>query len=218
MKKILYTLCLVFVVNAAYSQYYRRNQSDFLLGVNVGYTYPLGDFGDVAKNGIGANLSARYLINEVIGIGFEAGFHSFQQGNMWNKEIHNNKYRLIPILLEATFYIPTWDRTILPYFGVHFGGYLAQIKLSQKKDQYYGDNENLTKNLMRFSPGGGPHVGILFGISDAVKLDLKIKADYVAKIDEKYKFTREGIEQESGNIGFNKMVNISASLGLMYDF
>ncbi len=32
------------------------------------------------------------------------------------------KYHLIPVLLEATFYVPTWNRTTLPYLGIQFGG------------------------------------------------------------------------------------------------
>ena len=72
MKKIIYLFCLICTITLAKGQYYRPDRG-FLLGINAGYFYPTGDMGKILKNGIGGNVSAKYLINKMIGIGFEAG-------------------------------------------------------------------------------------------------------------------------------------------------
>lgn len=215
----LYIMCLFLLsANIAKGQYYRQDQG-FMLGINAGYSYPTGDMGKIVKNGIGANISAKYLINRVIGIGFEAGFHSFQTKvnlNRDNSSQSSQKYKanLMPALLETTFYIPTWDRTILPYLGLHFGAYITNINVSQDTDTGIG-NEKFSKKLYLFSPGGGINGGALFRLSDQVYLDLKVRADYVAKIEAEYS---TGEYSEPGNIGFDKMLNIGANVGLLYRF
>lgn len=211
-------LCLLLTANVAKSQYYRQDQG-LLLGINAGYTYPTGDMGKIVKNGIGGNISAKYLINRVIGIGFEAGYHSFQTKVLLSRDNSSQdeqsyKCKLIPALLEATFYIPTWDRTLLPYFGIHFGAYITNINVSQSTNTGIG-NEEFSKKLYLFSPGGGVNAGVLYSLSDRIYLDLKIRADYIAKIDDEYD---TGEYSEPGNIGFNKMLNIGANVGLLYRF
>ena len=71
MKKIIYLFCLICTITLAKGQYYRPDRG-FLPGINAGYFYPTGDMGKILKNGIGGNVSAKYLINKMIGIGFEA--------------------------------------------------------------------------------------------------------------------------------------------------
>ena len=78
MKKWYFCLiCLFCTASITQGQYYRQDNG-FLLGVNAGYSYPLGDMGKILKNGLGGNVAGKYLINHVIGIGFEAGYHSFK--------------------------------------------------------------------------------------------------------------------------------------------
>lgn len=193
---------------------YRRDDQGFLLGVNAGYLYPTGDMGKILKNGIGGNVSAKYLINEVLGIGFESGYYRFKfKQNLDNANTEQEyKCHLTPVLLEASFYTPTWDRSTLPYLGVQFGGYLTQIKISQDHSNIY---LNFSKNLFLFAPGGGLHGGVLFQLgSDRCWMDLRIRADYVPNIEDKYKVN----EYYQGNIGFNKMLNIGANIGILYKF
>lgn len=123
MKKIIYLFCLICTITLAKGQYYRPDHG-FLPGINAGYFYPTGDMGKILKNGIGGNVSAKYLINKMIGIGFEAGYYGFKTKVNLNKDDVSQKYKyhLIPVLLEATFYVPTWNRTTLPYLGIQFGG------------------------------------------------------------------------------------------------
>lgn len=209
-------LCLLIAFSTATAQYSRNRDGGFLLGVNAGYTYPLGDFGKINKNGLGGNLSAKYLINRVIGLGFEAGYHTFKTDITGSDHVAQNyKCNLIPVVFETTFYIPTWDRTLLPYFGLHFGAYLTHLKISQKPDAYnvYGQ-ASVSKKLNLFSPGVGPDLGILIELSEYVKLDLKVKGDYVFKLKDEYTID----EYSKGNIGFNKMLNISTGIGLLYVF
>lgn len=214
MKKwFLCVMCSIFMLPSIRAQYYRQDRG-FLLGVNAGYTYPVGDMGKILKNGLGANLSAKYLINRVIGIGFEAGYHSFKSKMLLNNENTSQGYncRMIPALLEATFYVPTWDRTILPYFGVHFGAYIIHVDITQKSTY---DQQDVSKKLYLFSPGGGLHAGVLFELSERIYLDLKLRADYAPKIEDEY-----DIDELSGkgNIGFNKMLNPGVNIGLLYKF
>ena len=62
MKKIIYLFCLICTITLAKGQYYRPDRG-FLPGINAGYFYPTGDMGKILKNGIGGNVSAKYLIN-----------------------------------------------------------------------------------------------------------------------------------------------------------
>lgn len=205
-------LCLSSVAQA---QYYRQDRG-FLLGINAGYLYPTGDMGKILKNGLGGNLSARYLINEVIGIGFEGGYYSFKSKIADGRQDKEQDYKahLIPVLLEATFYIPTWNRTTLPYLGLQFGAYITNIKVSQTAS--YAQSA-LSKNLFLFSPGAGLHAGVMFQLgSDRLWMDIKLKADYVPKIEDNYQFDEN--DMDSRNIGFNKMLNIGANVGLFYKF
>lgn len=216
MKRIFICLvCLALGAGGAQGQRYRGDQG-LLLGVNAGYLYPTGDMGKILKNGLGGNLSLKYLINEVIGIGFEGGYQRFK--SKIAKESHNTeqsyKARLIPALLEATFYIPTWNRATLPYLGLQFGAYMTNISVSQKSayDPYAAD---VSKKLFLFSPGAGVHVGALFQLpSDRWYLDLRVRADYVPDVDNEYDVD----EFTKGNIGFEKMLNIGANIGLLYRF
>ena len=45
-------------------------------------------------------------------------------------------------------------------------------------------------------------------------MDLKVRADYVPRIDDAYEYN----EYTQGNIGFNKMLNIGGNIGLLYRF
>lgn len=196
-----------------HGQYYRQDRG-FLLGINAGYLYPSGDMGKILKNGLGANLSAKYLINEVLGIGFEGGYYGFKSKVTLDNEntTQDYRYRLTPLLLEATFYIPNWDRSILPYLGLQFGGYLSHLKVSRQGTSYSSET-SFSKKLFLFSPGGGVNGGVLLQISDRTWLDLKVRADYVPKIEDKYRYDEYASE---GNIGFNKMLNIGGNIGLLY--
>ena len=142
MKKIIYLFCLICTITLAKGQYYRPDRG-FLPGINAGYFYPTGDMGKILKNGIGGNVSAKYLINKMIGIGFEAGYYGFKTKVNLNKDDVSQKYKyhLIPVLLEATFYVPTWNRTTLPYLGIQFGGYFSQLDVGR---QYTGYSASLS--------------------------------------------------------------------------
>lgn len=215
MKKLFYLICFMSTLTLAHGQYYRQDQG-FLLGINAGYLYPTGDMGKILKNGLGGNLSAKYLINKVIGIGFEGGYYGFKTKiNLNNDNVTQEyKYNLIPALLEATFYIPTWNRTILPYLGIQFGGYFSHLKIGRSQEADYSSATSFSKKLFLFSPGGGLHGGILFQLSNDVWMDLRLKADYVPKIDDEYKYD----EYTQGNIGFDNMLNIGGNIGFLYRF
>lgn len=192
---------------------YRRGEQGLLLGVNAGYLYPTGDMGKILKNGIGGNISLKYLINEVLGIGFESGYYGFKSKlNLDNTNTEQEyKCHLTPVLLEASFYFPTWNRTTLPYVGLQFGGYLTQIKVSRESVYSF----STSKSLLLFSPGAGAHGGVLFQLgSDRCWMDIRIRADYVPKIEDKYEMD----EYTQGNIGFHKMLNIGANIGILYKF
>lgn len=214
-KTILYLIFGFFCFQTGFSQYYLQDKG-FLLGINAGYLYPTGDMGKILKNGIGGNIAAKYLINEVIGIGFEGGYYRFKSKLNLDNDHTAQEYKchLLPALLEATFYIPTWNRTTLPYFGVQFGGYLTHIKVSQNPLSSSSVPE-VSKKLFLFSPGGGLHGGVLFQLaSDYWWMDIKLRADYVPKIEDEYTWD----EYSHGNTGFNKMLNIGANIGILYKF
>lgn len=210
-----FILCFIVTAQIAHAQYYRRDQA-FMLGINAGYLYPTGDMGKILKNGLGGNFSMKYLVNRVVGIGFEAGYYSFKskiaEGRAY--DMQDYKGRVIPALIEATFYVPTWNRATLPYMGLHFGAYINNVKVSST-DAYYPENSH-SKQLFIFSPGGGLHGGVLCELSDKAWLDIKIRADYVPKINDEYHFKEDDLNKHS--IGFQKMLNIGANIGLLYKF
>lgn len=205
---------LIFVAHFAQAQY--RQDRGFLLGINAGYLYPTGDMGKILKNGIGGNISAKYLINDVIGIGFEGGYYAFKSKIAKEQHLTEQEYKahLIPALLEATFYIPTWNRTTLPYLGIQFGGYINQIKVSQSAPAYSSET-SMSKKLFLFSPGAGLHGGVLFQLaSERWWMDVRLRADYVPKIDGEYAID----DYNKGHIGFDKMLNIGGNIGILYKF
>jgi len=211
-KGILYLLGLFCLLQPVRGQHYRQDQG-LLLGIGAGYLYPTGDMGKIVKNGLGGDLSAKYLINRVIGIGFQGGYYNFKNKmNLDNDNASQDyKCRLIPALLEATFYIPTWNRTVLPYTGIQFGAYLTYIDVS-REEQYARDA--VSKKLFLFSPGAGLHIGTLFELSDRIWLDLRLRGDYVPKVEDEYELD----EYTGGNIGFSKMLNLGGNIGLLYRF
>lgn len=195
---------------------YNRNDTNILLGINASYLYPTGNMGKILKNGIGSNLSFKYLLNKIIGIGIESGFYRFKSKIAENQNLISQNYlaHLMPFLLEATFYIPTWNQITLPYAGILFGGYLTQIKIQQENTSNWSLN-NISKNLFLFSPGIGLHAGILYQLaSEKWWLDFRIRLDYVPKIQDEYKLN----EYNYGNIGFDKMLNIGSNIGILYKF
>ena len=92
---------------------------------------------------------------------------------------------------------------------------LTQIKSQSKKKSSYSYSSELSKNLFLFSPGAGLHGGVLFQLAtDRWWMDMRIRADYVPKIEDKYELD----EYTQGNIGFNKMLNIGGNIGILYKF
>ncbi|MDL2251504.1 porin family protein [Odoribacter sp. OttesenSCG-928-J03] len=211
MKKITITLLVILSCFCASAQYYYK-ESGFLLGVNAEYKHPLGDFGKMNKYSLGVNIAGKYLINRAIGLGFEIGYHPFKTDAKNSSSVSQDlKTNLIPILFETTFYIPTWDRTLLPYLGLHFGGYLTNIKVKQAG--LYGES-NVSKKINRFAIGIGPHVGLLVELSEFIKLDIKLRGDYVPKIKKSYDID----DYTTGSLAFDKIINIGLSAGLLYTF
>lgn len=193
---------------------YHRNDRGFLIGLNAGYIHP-NDMGKILKNGIGGNFSIKYLINDVLGIGFESGYSNFKNKlNLDNTYTEQDyKCHLIPVLLEATFYFPTWNRTTLPYLGTQFGAYFTQIKITQKTESV--SSYMLSKNLFLSSPGIGLHAGILFQLANKNWwMDIRLRTDYVPKVKDEYELD----DYQKGNIGFDKMLNIGGNIGILYKF
>lgn len=209
---ILYLSFFLCSISFGYGQYYRQDRG-LLIGINGGYLYPTGDMGKILKNGLGGNLSLKYLINRVIGIGFEGGYYSFKNKLNLDNDNASQDYKchVIPALVEATFYIPTWQRSVLPYAGLQFGAYMTHIDVSRK--EAYAQNA-LSKKLFLFSPGAGIHAGVLFEVSDRLWIDIKLRGDYVPKIEDEYDLD----EYTQGNIGFSKMMNIGGNIGILYKF
>lgn len=215
-KKVIFLFAFLLSLQLSHGQNYRQDRG-FLLGINASYLYPTGDMGKILKNGLGGNITAKYLINEVIGIGFEAGYYAFKSkiGEIQHDTEQSYKAHLLPALLEATFYIPTWNRTTLPYLGIQFGGYMTQIKITQSAPVYSTQEPDFSKKLFLFSPGAGLHGGVLFQLaSDRLWMDIRLRADYVPKISEEY----DKDEYTKGNIGFSKMMNIGGNIGILYKF
>ena len=211
------TLLLILLATAAAIAQRRPADNGLSLGANASYLHPTGDMGKILKPGLGGNFDLKYRVNRVIGVGFETGYHTFKStiGNAaYASADQSYKARLIPLLLQATFYIPSWRTTPLPYLGLHFGAYAHHIRIAQDRNDGYYDT-SLSKSLFRFSPGGGIHAGVLFQLaSDRCWLDLRLRADYAPKIRSQYDID----DYTTGNIGFDRMLLPGINIGLLYRF
>ncbi len=195
MKKLVLLSILLSGFFALQAQYYGSRESALFLGANAEYKKPFGDFGDITKHSLGLNLSGKYLINRVIGIGFTAGYHNFKtKVGSTASTSQDLKIFQVPALLEATFYIPTWNRTLLPYAGLHFGGYLTCFSIHQQGN--YPD-PNISEKINKFAIGVGPHLGLMAELSEFFMLDIK--------------FIRQNPERVKENIKFRSQIHMGTS-------
>ena len=139
------------------------------LGLNGGLMIPTAEG---AKLSYGGGISGEYLVSEKIGIDLGLGYYV-------NSELSD--LSLIPVSLGAKYYfIP--EGSINPYAGVGLGYYTAKFGSYSTSDF-----------------GIAPVVGLQFGLSDALSLDVNAKYHLI--------FT-EG--ESTSNIGFN--------VGIVYKF
>lgn len=213
MKKIIYLFCLI--AQSHWPKAYIPSRPRIFTGHQCRIFLPDRRYGEILKNGIGGNVSAKYLINKMIGIGFEAGYYGFKTKVNLNKDDVSQKYKyhLIPVLLEATFYVPTWNRTTLPYLGIQFGGYFSQLDVGLPIYRLFCLPFFFKTPVSVFTGSGASWRSLVSTLGQGM-WDLKVRADYVPRIDDAYEYN----EYTQGNIGFNKMLNIGGNIGLLYRF
>ena len=186
MKKVILLLVVALSVVTASAQ--------IKVGLNGGVGIPMGNDADVMKTGFGGGISAEYLVTPNIGVGLSYSFNSFGLKDEYLEIMDmvgvDASFSISPTVLTGRYYFQP-ENSIKPYAGLDLGIY------SQK----------MSMKVLGFSVGSistsdfglAPVVGLQFGLSQKLALDVNAKYHYV--------FT-EG--DSSSFIGFN--------LGLVYTF
>ncbi|MFA8434175.1 MAG: hypothetical protein ACEPOZ_06635 [Marinifilaceae bacterium] len=216
------------------AQLYRS--SEFLLGGAVGYSYPVGDFADVSHHGFSGSLVGRWLLNEQIGVGFEAGYSLFGKDdaywNVGNRGEIDVNYQLIPLLLNGTYIFKAWDRDFKPYASVAFGYFLFRNHVDfnsvNSEPVPYNSDPSLEYTIKENKVGVVPSLGFMYYLSDYLAFDMNLRYTYVPNFskmrDVKQKFTNvsEGFDkyriEENYSLGFDKISSLALNVGLLYRF
>jgi len=201
MKKVILLLVVALSVVTASAQ--------IKVGLNGGVGIPMGTFGDVFNTGFGGGISGEYLITPNISIGLNAGIYSFGMKDelldLFGMEDMDGidlgdlldmsaKFQITPITLTGKYYFIT-EGGIKPYAGLDLGLYSSKTKVTVK---VLGISQSADAGSST-DFGLAPVVGLQFGLTDALAIDVNAKYHHI--------FT-EG--EATSFIGFN--------LGLVYTF
>jgi opacity protein-like surface antigen len=127
------------------------------IGAGLNFGLPTGDFGDIAKLGIGGGISGKYMLNDNMSLGLGISYLSFTE-----KEDSKGKYNILPIAANFSYYFAT--EGFKPYAGLDLGMASFVYKYDGTK---FGDSE--TKLCF------APVVGFEYGFSDNLALDVNAK-------------------------------------------
>lgn len=162
MKKLLLTLALVGgVISFASAQ--KMN-----IGVNGAAAMPLGDFGDAATFGGGADLSLDYYFNDLFDMGIETGYKYF------GGELEGSSFSVIPAQLTAGFHtdIDDW----IDLYGELGGGLFIVSSEYELGGTTFSSSDNFG--------GISPRVGMAFELNSEWFLDVNVNYTHIFAKDE----------------------------------
>lgn len=217
MKKSLIIAILLLFSVSGFSQY--RKTKTILAGGNIGYQYPLGDFGKQCKGGINFRAAAQLLLNPKIGVGAEIDFSFLGQGDFWNGNVkgnYNTDYNVGSALLNAFFYFNAWDRDFHPYMGLGFGWYHYRYKSDFSSATASSNSETHKFNLNKI--GLAPNIGFRYDISQELSFDMNLRCTYIPSIPESVTQKDSYGTDYAYYLGFSSIMLPELSIGLYYQF
>ena len=135
------------------------------VNVGGGLLFPMGDFGDAAKTGFGANVGGKYMLNEKMAVGLNIGYF------MMGEKVDGMKISIIPVSGSFTYYFG--DGGLKPYASAELGYYTAKTKI---------DALDVDDSESDF--GFAPVLGVEYALSDKLTLDANAKYHYINTEDE----------------------------------
>ena len=145
-----------------------NSQAQFNVGVTVGPQLPMGDFGDTWNTGFGANVFAKYMLNDNMGLGLNVGYYSF------GSDFEGFTASMMPITAFYHYYFG--DSDFKPYIGADIGlynyGYEMELDL--------GAFGTIKADDSKMYFGFAPTAGVLYGLNDKLSLVGNIKYHVVS--------------------------------------
>ncbi len=217
MKKTVIILFLLMISISGFSQY--NKQKKRLVGGNVGYQYPLGDFGKECSGGFNFRAAGQLLLNPKIGIGAEISFSFLGQGDFWNgnaKGKYNTNYNIGSALLNTFFYFDAWDQDFHPYGGIAFGFY--HFRYNADFTSSSGGTQSQTHKFNLNKVGIAPHIGFLYDISRELSFDANLRCTYIPGIPKSVTQKDLSGQDYAYFLGFSSILMPELSIGLYYRF
>lgn len=149
------------------------SQSGFSAGASFNIAFPVGDFNNIAKTGIGGSLIAEYGFSEHFSATFSLSLQNFNS-NLPTFAVEGSTVDLsitsIPVLLGARYYF-TPDFFLLAEAGTHF------FKVNADISDIYNKQKLSTDYKSKF--GGGLGGGIRYRLADASVFEISGVYQYV---------------------------------------
>ena len=135
------------------------------VNVGGGLLFPMGDFGDAAKTGFGANVGGKYMLNEKMAVGLNVGYF------MMGEKFDGLKISVIPVSGSFSYYFG--EGAFKPYASAELGYYTTKVKIDAL------DMDESESDL-----GFAPVFGVEYALSDKLALDVNAKYHYIMTEDE----------------------------------
>ena len=190
----------------------------FDVGVNFMTGLPMGDYnvGDVDQTlstppgfGIGGGIEANYWFNDNFSAGLEVGYLAFGEAENTELVPVMTKATAVPIIVNAHYYF--MEDNIRPYAGVGVGYLLYNFNQTI---------EFLGTTTGEWAQNGlvvSPRVGCLFGLSDALDLNLDIQYNLAMnKIEGDHEITIDGQTGTNEDMRSDATNYLGINLGILF--
>lgn len=160
------------------------------VGANAGAFIPMGTFGDMAGTGFGGGLSGKYMLNDNMAVGLNAGYYTFGEKDLI---IAKYKMSIIPVAANFTYYFG--EGSFKPYAGLDLGMYMVKTDVTietsglsdlfsdlsdlSDTDTSSSDASSSDTNDSQTKIGFAPVVGCEYNFTDALGLDVNAKYHYI---------------------------------------
>jgi len=191
------------------------------LSANGGIAFPMSDFNDLYKSGLGLNTSLFYTIDETTELGFVIGYFSWSFDNEnFNRLVSeagipgsyeiDAPIHMLPLLIQVKFILPRDD--FKPYFLLEGGIYYTNVQLSGK---FTSADTLITfdEPTVRSSEAGMSFaVGTEIPSSEHLEFDIRLTYHLVPTVSI-YNFGSLGYQRE---VNTNKFFSVVAGINYLF--
>lgn len=146
MKKIISSLGALFIVCSMNAQ--------INVGGNLVFSYPNGNFGDIAAPAVGGGVEFNFFLGNNIALGIEASYTDFGDND---NSVFDVDMDIVPISVKMEYYLT--ETQVRPFIGVGVGYYLVDGSLHLGNPQ----------NRLDFDLNGigvTPRFGVLYNFTE----------------------------------------------------